>query len=73
MKRKTNFNDSIFRIKVNTPNFNLAKFVKIFEQVISGVKISYCRCSKWNHKVSIQHLKQKFNINKHKIIKFQFN
>ena len=28
------------------------------KKAISRVKISYCRCSKWNHKISFQHLKQ---------------
>jgi len=57
VKRITKFNDSFFRIKVYTPNFNHVKFEELFEKVISGVKISYCRCSKWNHKVSFKHLK----------------
>jgi len=58
VKRITKFNDSFFRIKINTPKFNHPKFEKVFEKAISGVKISYCKCSKWNHKVSFQHLKQ---------------
>ena len=58
LKRITNFNNNFFKIEVYTPNFNHEKFEKVFEKVISGVKISYCRCSKWNHKVSFQHLKQ---------------
>ena len=57
VKRNTKFNDSFFRIKVHTPNFYKEKFEEVFEKEISGVKISYCRCSKWNHKVSFQHLK----------------
>jgi len=58
-KRITKFNDSLFKIKVYTPNFNREKIWRcIFEKVVSGVKISYRRCSKWNHKVSFQHLKQ---------------
>ena len=56
VKRITNFNDSFFRIKVYNPNFNLKKFKKVFKKALSGVKISYCRCSEWNHKVSFQHL-----------------
>ena len=28
------------------------------KKAILDVKISYCRCSKWNRKVSFQHLKQ---------------
>jgi hypothetical protein len=43
--------ENFFRIKVYTLNFNYTKFVKVFEKAIPGVKISYCRCSKWNHKV----------------------
>jgi len=31
---------------------------KICKKSIWEVKILYCRCSKWNHKVSFQHLKQ---------------
>ena len=57
IKRITKFNDSFFRIKVYTPDFNLKKFKKVFKKALSGVKISYCRCSKWNHKVSFRHLK----------------
>ena len=57
VKRITKFSDSFFRIKVYTPNFNLKKFKKIFKKALSEVKISYCRCSKWNHKVSFRHLK----------------
>jgi len=30
----------------------------VFKKALSGVKISYRRCSKWNHKVSFRHLKQ---------------
>jgi len=46
MKKKLiNFSDSFFRIKIYTPNFNQAKFEKVFEKAISGVKISYYRCS----------------------------
>jgi len=59
VKRITNFNDSFFRIKVYTPNFNHKKFKEVFKNALSGVKISYRRCSKWNHKVSFWHLKQK--------------
>jgi len=63
VKRVTKFNDSFFRIKVYTPNFNLKKFKKkVFKKALSGVKISYCRCSKWYHKVSFRHFKTKFNI-----------
>ena len=58
VKRITKFNDSFFRIKVYTPNFNLKKFKKVFKKVLSEVKISFCRCSKWNHKVSFRLLKQ---------------
>jgi len=58
VKRITKFNDSFLRIKVYTPNFNLKKFKKVFKKALSGVKISYRRCSKWNHKVSFLHLKQ---------------
>jgi hypothetical protein len=58
VKRITNFSDSFFRIKVYTPNFNLKKIKKVFKKALSGVKISYNRCSKWNHKVSFRHLKQ---------------
>ena len=58
VKRITKFNDSFFKIKVYTPNFNHKKFKKVFKKALSGVKISYCRCSKWNHKVSFWHLKQ---------------
>ena len=32
--------------------------MKKYLKAIAGVKISYCRCSKWNHKVFFQHLKQ---------------
>ena len=60
VKRITNFNDSFFRIKIYTPNFNQAKFIKIFEKAISGVNISDCKCSRRNHKVSKRKLKQKF-------------
>jgi len=46
VKRVTKFNDSFFRIKVYTPNFNQTKFVKVFffkkKKAISKVKISYC-------------------------------
>jgi len=57
-KRTSKFNDSFFRIKVYTPNFNHKEFLKVFEEAISEDKISYCRCSKWNHKISFQHIKQ---------------
>jgi len=46
VKKITKFNDSFFRITVFTPNFNHQKFVKVFEKVITVVKISYYRCSK---------------------------
>ena len=49
VKRITKFNDSFFRIKVYTPNFKHEKFKEVFEKVIPGVKISYHKCSKWNH------------------------
>ena len=42
MKKITKFTDSLFRIKLFTPNINHAKFEKVFEKAISGVKISYC-------------------------------
>jgi len=58
IQRITKFNDSVFRIKVYTPNFNLKKFKKVFKKALSVVKISYCRCSKWNHKVFFRYLKQ---------------
>ena len=58
VKRITKFNDNFFRIKVYTPNFNNQKFKEISENALSGIKISYRRCSKWNHKVSFRHLKQ---------------
>ena len=35
-----------------------ATFKKVVQKALSGVKISYSRCSKWNHKVSFRHLKQ---------------
>jgi len=38
MKQTTNFNDSFFRIKVYTPNFNHPKFAKVFEKEILEVK-----------------------------------
>jgi len=41
VKRNTKFNDSFFRIKVYAPNFNHEKFKKVFENALSGVKISY--------------------------------
>jgi len=62
VKRIAKFNDSFFRIKVYPPNFNHDMSKKVFENVLSGVKISYRRYSKWNHKVSFWHLKQKINI-----------
>jgi len=40
VKRITTFNNRFFRIKVYTPNFNHAKYAKVFEKAISGVKIS---------------------------------
>ena len=58
VKRITKFNDSFFRIKVYVPNFNHEKFKIVFENALSGVKISYRRYSQWNHKVSFRHLKQ---------------
>jgi len=55
VKKITKFNDSFFRIKVYTPNFNHEKFEKIFEKkkkkTISGIEFSYYGCSKWNHKI----------------------
>ena len=63
VKRITKFNDSFFRIKVYTSNFNLEKFKEVFENALSGVKISYHRYSKWNHKVSFRHLKQNLIFN----------
>jgi len=69
VKRITKFNDSFFRIKVYTLNFNHEKFEEVFEKTISGVKISYRRYSKWNHKVSFQHLKPNLiSNNSYKII-----
>jgi len=62
MKRITKFNDSFFRIEVYTPNFNHEKFERVFEKVISGVKISYYRCSKWTCKDFFSVFKAKFNI-----------
>ena len=55
VKRITKFDDSFFRIKVYTPKFNLKKFKKVFKKALSGVKISYCRYSIWNYKVSFQY------------------
>ena len=59
VKRIIKFNDSFFKIKVYvyTPYFNLKKFNVVFKKALSGVKISYCWCSKWYHKVSFRHLK----------------
>jgi len=57
-KELLNSNDSFSRIKIYPLNFNYGKFEKTFEKAIVGVKISYCKCSKWNNKVSFQHLKQ---------------
>jgi len=34
LKSITYFNDSFFRMKVYTPNFNQEKFVKVFEKAI---------------------------------------
>jgi len=38
VKKITKFNDSYFRIKMHTPNFNHEKFEEVFEKEISGVK-----------------------------------
>jgi len=43
MKRITNLNNSFLRITIYTPNFNLAKFAKVFEKK----KKSNIRCYKF--------------------------
>ena len=43
MKRITNLNNSFLRITIYTPNFNLAKFAKVFKKK----KKSNIRCYKF--------------------------
>ena len=49
-------------MKVYTPNFNQEKFKKkLFENSLSGVKISYRRYSKWESYGFFSAFKTKFN------------
>ncbi|KAG4107287.1 hypothetical protein H8356DRAFT_1387316 [Neocallimastix lanati (nom. inval.)] len=45
--RSKKFKNNILSVK------RITKFNDIFEKVITGVEISYCRCSKWNHKSQV--------------------